>query len=67
MTPESRRPSTSTATPFFEVIEQMETLLATIELDRPEDMRADAKRCLARIARALRHGPETSERLIDVS
>jgi hypothetical protein len=65
--PESRRRSTSNARPFFELIEQMETLLTTIELDWPDDMRADAKRRLARIARALRHAPETNERLLDVS
>jgi hypothetical protein len=65
--PESRRRSTANARPFFELIEQMETLLTTIELDSPDDMRADAKRRLARIARALRHAPETSERLLDVS
>jgi hypothetical protein len=65
--PESRRRSTSNARPFFELIEQMETLLATIDLDWPDEMRADAKRRLARIARALRHAPETSERLLDVS
>ena len=45
----------------------METLLATIELDWPDDIRADANRRLARIARALRHAPETSERLLDIS
>jgi hypothetical protein len=65
--PESRRRSTSTARPFFELIEQLEALLPTIELDWPDDIRADAKRRLARIARALRHAPETSERLLDVS
>jgi hypothetical protein len=65
--PEFRRRSTSNARPFFELIEQMETLLATIELDWPEDLRADAKRRLARIARALRYAPETSGRLLDIS
>jgi hypothetical protein len=65
--PESRRRSKSNARPFFELIEQMETLLTTIELDWPDDMRADAKRRLARIGRALRYAPETSERLLDVS
>jgi hypothetical protein len=48
----------------FELIEQMETLLATIKFDWPDDMRAVTKR---RIARALRHAPEISERLFDVS
>jgi hypothetical protein len=65
--PESRRRSPSNARPFFDLIEQMETLLATIKLDWPDDVRADAKRRLARIARAVRHAPETSERLLDVS
>jgi hypothetical protein len=45
----------------------METLLETIELDWPEDMRTDAKRRLARIARALRYAPETRERLLNVT
>jgi hypothetical protein len=65
--PESRRRSTSNPRSFFDLIEQMETLLTTIKLDWPDDMRADAKRSLARIARALRHAPETNERLLDVS
>jgi hypothetical protein len=59
--------STSNARQFFELIEQMETLLATINLDWPDQMRADAKRRLARIARAVRHAPETSERRLGVS
>jgi hypothetical protein len=59
---QSRRRSASTARAFFELIEQMETLLETIELDWSEDMRTDAKRRLARIARALRYAPGTSER-----
>jgi hypothetical protein len=59
---QSRRRSASTARAFFELIEQMETLLKTIELDWSEDMRTDAKRRLARIARALRYAPGTSER-----
>jgi hypothetical protein len=65
--PDSRQRSTSNARPFFELIEQKETLLTTIELDWQDEVRADAKRRLARIARALRHAPETSERLLDVS
>jgi hypothetical protein len=65
--PEPPRRLTVNARPFFELIEQMESLLAKIDLDWPDEMRADAKRRLARIARALRHAPETSERLLDVS
>jgi hypothetical protein len=65
--PQSRRRSASNARPFFELIAQMETLLETIELDWPEDMRTDAKRRLARIARALRYAPETRERLLNVT
>jgi hypothetical protein len=64
---ESRRRSTSNARPFFELIEQMEPLPAIIKLDWPDDVRVDAKRRLARIARALRHAPETSERRLDIS
>jgi hypothetical protein len=60
--PQSRRRSACTTKAFFELIEQMETLLETIELDWSEDMRTDAKRRLARIARALRYAPGTSER-----
>ena len=63
--PQSRRRSASTARAFFELIEQMESLLETIELDWSEDMRDDAKRHLARIARGLRYAPETSERRLD--
>jgi hypothetical protein len=59
--------SKTNAKPFFELIAQMETLLETIELDWPEDMRTDAKRRLARIARALRYAPETRERLLNVT
>jgi hypothetical protein len=41
----------------------METLAMTADLDWPEDIRADAQRRLNRLARALRHAPETRERL----
>ena len=64
--PQSRRRSNSNARPFFELVEQMESLLVTIKLDWPDDMRADAQRRLARIARALRYAPETSGRMPDV-
>ena len=44
----------STAGPFFDLLDQMEALTMTVELDWPEDIRADAQRRLNRIARALR-------------
>ena len=40
--------------PFFDLLDQMEGLLATIDLDWPEDERADAHRRLSRLTRALR-------------
>jgi hypothetical protein len=40
----------------------MEGLLAIIDLDWPEDERADAYRRLSRLARALRLARETRER-----
>jgi hypothetical protein len=64
--PQSRRRSNANARPFFELVEQMESLLISIKLDWPDDMRADAQRRLARIARALRYAPETSGRMPDV-
>jgi hypothetical protein len=51
-----------TAGPFFDLLEQMDALTITVELDWPDDIRADAQRRLNRIARALRHAPETRER-----
>jgi hypothetical protein len=50
-----RRRTTSTAGPFF--------LTMTVELDWPENIKADAQRRLNRLVRALRHAPETRERL----
>jgi hypothetical protein len=61
--PPSRRPKASTARPFFDLLEQMENLFVASDLDWPEDMRADAQRRLTRLARGLRHAPETRERL----
>jgi hypothetical protein len=58
----TRRNKTSTAGPFFDLLDQMEALTMTVELDWPADIRADAQRRLNRIARALRHAPETRER-----
>jgi hypothetical protein len=52
--PSRRRRATSTAGPFFDLLEQMEALTITVELDWPNDIRADAGRRLNRIARALR-------------
>ena len=45
--------------PFFDLLDQMEGLLAIIDLDWPEDERADAYRRLSRLARALRLARET--------
>jgi hypothetical protein len=58
-----RRRMASTAGPFFDLLDQMEALTMTVELDWPEDIRADAQRRLNRLVRALRHAPETRERL----
>jgi hypothetical protein len=41
----------------------MEALTMTVELDWPDDIRADAQRRLNRLVRALRQAPETRERL----
>jgi hypothetical protein len=60
--PPPRRRKTSTAGPFFDLLDQMETLTITVELDWPENIRSDAQRRLNRIVRALRHAPETRER-----
>ena len=51
--------------PFFDLLDQMESLLATIDLDWPEDERADAYRRLSRLTRALRFARETRERYGD--
>jgi hypothetical protein len=48
--------------PFFDLLDQMETLLATVDLDWPEDERADVCRRLNRLTRALRLARETRER-----
>ena len=60
--PPPRRRKTSTAGPFFDLLDQMEALTMTVELDWPEDIRSDAQRRLNRIVRALRHASETRER-----
>jgi hypothetical protein len=60
--PPPRRRTASTAEPFFDLLEQMEALTITVELDWPDNIRADAQRRLNRIARALRHAPETRDR-----
>ena len=57
----SRRRKADTR-PFFDLIDQMEGLLATIDLGWPEDERADAYRRLSRLTRALRFARETRER-----
>jgi hypothetical protein len=53
---------TSTAGPSLDLLNQMKALTITVELNWSDDIRADAQRCLIRIARALRHAPETRER-----
>ena len=58
-----RRNTTSTAGPFFDLLDQMETLAMTADLDWPDNIRADAQRRLNRLVRALRHASETRERL----
>jgi hypothetical protein len=61
--PPPRRRTVSTSGPFFDLLDQMEALTMTVELDWPDDIRADAQRRLNRLVRALRHAPETRERL----
>jgi hypothetical protein len=39
-----RRRTTSTAGPFFDLLDQMEALTITVELDWPDNIRADAQR-----------------------
>ena len=60
--PPPRQRRTSTADPFFDLLDQMEALTITVELDWPDDIRADAQRRLNRLVRALRHAPETRGR-----
>jgi hypothetical protein len=57
-----RRRTTSTAGPFLDLLDQMEALTMTVELDWSDDIRADAQRRLNRLARALCHAPEARER-----
>ena len=57
-----RQGKTSTPGPFFDLLDQMEALTITVELDWPDDIRADAQRRLNRFVRAVRHAPETRER-----
>jgi hypothetical protein len=59
--PPQRQRKTSTAGPFFDLLDQMEALTTTVDLDWLEDIRADAQRRLNRLSRALRHAPETRE------
>jgi hypothetical protein len=60
--PPPRRRTASTSGPFLDLLDQMEALTIAVELDWPDDIRADAQRRLNRLARALRHAPETRER-----
>jgi hypothetical protein len=57
----SRRDKKTDKGPFFDMRDQMEGLLATVDLDWPEDERADAHRRLSRLTRALRLARETRE------
>jgi len=59
----TRRRGKSNAAPFLELLEQMEDLTGTIELEWPEEVRADVSRRLSRLARAVRHAVETSQRM----
>jgi hypothetical protein len=60
--PPPRRHTASAAGAFFDLLDQMEALTMTADLDWRDDIRADAQRRLNRLARALRHAPETRER-----
>jgi hypothetical protein len=48
---------------FLDLLDQMEALTITVELDWPDHIRTDAQRRLNRLVRALRHAPENRERL----
>jgi len=58
----ARRSRASAARPFLDLLEQLENLTMTADLDWPDAIRADAQRRLNRLAGALRHAPETSAR-----
>lgn len=58
-----RTKSAADAAPFLDLLDQMETLVKTSDIDWPEQITADARRRLTRLERALRHAPETRERL----
>jgi hypothetical protein len=61
--PKARERKAANAAPFIALLEQMERLIGTIDLDWPKPVRMDAMRRLTRLERALRHAPETRERL----
>jgi hypothetical protein len=54
---ESGRPKATEIEPFFDLLDQMEALLSTAKLEWPANMRADARRRLNRLVRALRNAP----------
>jgi hypothetical protein len=58
-----RTKSAADAAPFLDLLDRMETLVKTIDIDWPEQITQDARRRLTRLERALRHAPETRERL----
>jgi hypothetical protein len=55
------RAKASEIEPFFDLLAQMEALLSTADLEWPENMRADARRRLNRLVRALRNGSKNRE------
>jgi hypothetical protein len=58
---ESARSKATEIEPFFDLLDQMEALVSNADLDWPEDMRADARRRLNRLVRALRNGSKNRE------
>ena len=58
-----RRNKAADAAPFLDLLDRMETLVKTSDIDWPEQITADERRRLTRLERALRHAPETRERL----
>jgi hypothetical protein len=58
---ESGRAKAREIEPFFDLLDQMEAVLTTADLDWPENKRADARRRLNRLVRALRNGSTNRE------
>jgi hypothetical protein len=61
--PKTQRQKASKAAPFLALLDQMEQLIGIAELEWPDEVRMDASRRLSRLARAVRHAAETSQRL----